>query len=103
MSPEGVPWCLDAAPPANLADLVSLRRRQLSIAPAPHPGGDRSLSAGWERWQAELMRLVVRFQAHPCLGRRCARCGEFYALLQVLEHRKRQLLHQHGERGTGPS
>jgi hypothetical protein len=97
MSTERLPGQITALPRANLADAVALRSQVLAQA-----SGLGALPA-WRHLQEALTRLLVCVQVHPCAGRRCAKCAEYYALLQVLEHRKRQLLQQHGERVTWPS
>jgi hypothetical protein len=102
MSTEAVPAALDTLPPANLADLVLLRTREMVVAPLPCVAADSPVRATWERWQAGIVRLLAQFQAHPCAGSGCRKCVEFYIRLQVLEHRKRTVMHQQREWVTWP-
>jgi hypothetical protein len=101
MSTEALPAVLDTLPPANLADLVLLRTREMVLAPLPCVATDSPVRATWERCQAGMVRLLAQFQAHACGGSGCRKCVEFYIRLQVLEYRKRTVLPQQREGGHG--
>jgi hypothetical protein len=89
MKTNRLPWAIVEPPPANLADLVVLHYQALP---------DGALTPAWRRLREALTRLLVRVEAHVCGGPRCPKCAEYYALVQLLAHRQRQLSRdRHGE------
>lgn len=83
METNRLPWAVVEPPPANLADLVAVYHRTLP---------DGALTPAWRRLREALTRLLVRVEAHVCVGPRCCpKCAEYYALVQLLAHRQRQL------------
>jgi len=83
---------LDETPLANLADLIALRARALDRTPPPLALGESWLAGAWERWRNGVQHLAARFEAHHCRAPDCAKCAEVYAMLQVLEARRRHLV-----------